>query len=125
MNNKLFKNSLDKLLPQKLIPLIIELSGIDPEKKVNLIKKEERRKLLHLMKEFSLKVDKLEDFKRAIITTGGISLKEIDSRTMKSKIIDNLYFAGEVIDLDGPTGGYNLQICWSTGYLAGESSYKK
>ncbi len=125
MNNKIFNNSLDKLLPQKLIPTIIELSGIDPEKKVNLVTKEERKKLLHLIKEFSLKIDKVGDFKKAIITTGGVSLKEVDSKTMQSTIIDNLYFAGEILDLDGPTGGYNLQICWSTGYAAGEGACSK
>jgi len=120
--NKLFRNSLDELLPQKLIPVIIKLSKIDPSKKVNSITKEERRKLLHLLKEFSLNIKELEGFKKAIITTGGIKLSEIDQKTMKSKLIDNLYFAGEILDLDGPTGGYNLQVCWSTGYIAGESA---
>lgn len=125
LNNKIFKNSLDKLLPQKLIPIVIELSKIAPDKKVNTITKEERKTLLHLIKEFTLKIESLDDFKKAIVTAGGISLKEIDSKTMKSKLIENLYFAGEILDLDGPTGGYNLQICWSTGYLAGESAGKK
>lgn len=121
-SNKLFKNSLDGLLPKKLIPVIIRLSEIDPDKKVNSITKEERRKLLHLLKEFSLEIKELEGFKRAIITTGGIELNEVDQKTMKSKLIDNLYFAGEILDLDGPTGGYNLQVCWATGYVAGESA---
>lgn len=120
--NKLFRNSLDELLPQKLIPIIVKLSKIDPSKKVNSITKEERRKLLHLLKEFSLNIKELEGFKKAIITTGGIKLSEIDQKTMKSKLIDNLYFAGEILDLDGPTGGYNLQVCWATGYIAGESA---
>ncbi|MFH1576237.1 MAG: NAD(P)/FAD-dependent oxidoreductase, partial [Candidatus Margulisiibacteriota bacterium] len=110
--NSIFKNSLDELLPKSLIPVIIKLSGIDPQKKVNTITKEERNKLLHLLKELKLTVTSLFGFERAITTTGGIDLKEIDPRTMRSKLIDNLYFAGEVIDLDGPTGGFNLQMCW-------------
>jgi len=121
-SNKLFKNSLDDLLPKKLIPIVIRLSKIDPGKKVNSITKEERKKLLHLLKEFSLEIKELEGFKKAIITTGGIKLSEVDQKTMKSKLIDNLYFAGEILDLDGPTGGYNLQVCWATGYIAGESA---
>ncbi len=120
-NGKYFKNSLDDLLPQKLIPVIIKLSNIDPYKKVNVISKDERKSLVHLLKEFKLEIQGLAGFKKAIVTSGGIDLKEIDPKTMKSKIIDNLYFAGEILDLDGPTGGYNLQVCWSTGYLAGES----
>ena len=123
-NNKIFKNSLDKLLPQKLIPVIIKLSKINPEKRVNLITKEERKRLLHLIKEFDLNLKELAGYDKAIITAGGVDLKEIDPVTMKSKLIDNLYFAGEIIDIDGPTGGYNLQICWSTGYVAGESVSK-
>ena len=119
---KLFKNGLSELLPKKLIPVIVRLSGIDPDKKVNSITKEERRKLVHLLKEFNLEVKELESFKRAIITAGGINLNEIDQKTMKSKLIDNLYFAGEILNLDGPTGGYNLQVCWATGYIAGESA---
>ena len=119
--NKYFRNSLTDLLPNKLIPVIVRLSGIDPYKKVNLITKEERKKLLHLLKEFTCKVCALDGFGKAITTSGGINLKEIDPRAMKSKIIDNLSFAGEIIDLNGPTGGYNLQMCWSTGYLAGHS----
>jgi len=93
--NKLFKNSLNQLLPKKLIPVIIRLSEIDPDKKANSITKEERKKLLHLLKEFKLELKELEGFKEAIITTGGINLNEVDHKTMKSKLIDNLYFAGE------------------------------
>lgn len=120
--NSIFKNSLDELLPKSMIPVIIKLSGIDPQKKVNTITKDERNKLLHLLKELKLTVTSLFGFEKAITTTGGIDLKEIDPRTMRSKLIDNLYFAGEIIDLDGPTGGFNLQMCWSTGYLAGVSA---
>jgi predicted Rossmann fold flavoprotein len=117
--NKLFKNSLYDLLPNKMIPVIIRLSGISPETSVNEITREQRNKLLHLLKELTFTVRSLYGFNKAIATAGGISLKEIDPRSMRSKIIENLLFAGEVIDLDGPTGGYNLQMCWSTGYLAG------
>jgi len=117
-----FKNSLGDLLPQKLIVSIIFLSGIDPDKKVNSITKEERQKLARLLKSVDLTVEGLMGFDQAIVTRGGVNLNEIDHKTMKSKIIDNLYFAGEIIDIDGPTGGYNLQACWSTGYLAGESA---
>ena len=121
ISNKRFKNGLNELLPKKLIPVIIKLSGIDSDKKINSITKEERRKLLHLLKEFSLGIKGLEGFGKAIITAGGIELGEVDQKTMKSKLIDNLYFAGEVLNLDGPTGGYNLQVCWATGYIAGEN----
>jgi len=121
-NNKLFRNSLGELLPKKIIPLMIELSEIDPNKKANAISKEERKRLLHLLKDFILTVKSLYGFDKAIVTAGGVSLKEVDPRTMQSKIIKNLYLAGEILDLDGPTGGYNLQSCWSTGHLAGENT---
>lgn len=121
-NNKIFKNSLKDLLPQKLIPLIMELSGINPEKTVNVIAKEERKRLAGVLKNLKMQVSGLMGFDQAIVTTGGIDLKEIDPKTMKSKLIDNLFFAGEIINLQGPTGGYNLQLCWSTGRLAGESA---
>ena len=120
--NKQFKNSLDKLLPKKLIPVIIELSGIKPDKAVNEITKDERKKLLKLLKEFELTVKGLVGFEKAIVTSGGVNLKEVDPKTMKSKIIKNLYLAGEILDLDGPTGGYNLQVAWSTGYSAGDAT---
>ncbi len=121
-NNKIFRNSLHQLLPRKLIAVIIKLSGIDPEKYVNAITKSERKKLLNLLKEFKLSIKGVDGYRKAIITAGGVSLKEVDPKTMRSKLIDNLYFAGEVLDLDGPTGGFNLQICWSSGYCAGLSS---
>lgn len=120
-SNRLFRNSLGELLPKKLIPLIIDLSGIDPDKQVNSITKEERKKLLHLLKNFELNIKSLHGFNKAIVTSGGVSLKEVDPKTMQSKIIKNLYIAGEILDLDGPTGGYNLQSCWSTGYAAGSN----
>jgi len=120
--NKQFKNSLDKLLPKKLIPVIIKLSGIKPDKAINEITKEERKKLIKLLKEFELNVAGLVGFEKAIVTSGGVDLKEVDPKTMQSKIIDNLYFAGEILDIDGPTGGYNLQVAWSTGYAAGDDN---
>lgn len=117
--NKDFKNSLDELLPQKLIDIIIKLSNIPPNKKVNEITKEERKNLVNLITNFSLNITKTRPIAEAIITAGGVDTKEIDPSTMKSKLIDNLSFAGELIDVDANTGGYNIQIALSTGYLAG------
>ncbi len=121
-SNKDFRKSLGNLLPKDMIPLFIRLSEINPEKKCHLVTRAERMKLLSLFKKMELQVGGVDGYKKAIVTAGGISLKDIDMRTMRSKKISNLYFAGEMIDLDGPTGGYNLQVCWSTGYLAGVSA---
>ncbi|MBU1137000.1 aminoacetone oxidase family FAD-binding enzyme, partial [Patescibacteria group bacterium] len=121
-SNKDFKNYLPDLLPKKMGDLALRLTGINKNKKVNSISKDERKKIIEMLKGLTLTVKKLVGFNWAIVTSGGIDLKEIDSRTMKSKIIENLYFAGEIVDLDGPTGGYNLQICWTTGYAAGASA---
>jgi predicted Rossmann fold flavoprotein len=118
-SNKNFNNALTGLLPQLLIPLFVRLSEIPAEKKCHSITREERQRLGGLFKNWRLKVIALDTPERAIITSGGVHLADIDMRTMRSKIVDNLYFAGEMIDLDGPTGGFNLQLCWSTGYLAG------
>lgn len=120
--NKQFKNSLNHLFPQKLIPVMIQLSGIDAEKKVNEITKEERKAFVELIKNLPLTIEGVRDFKEAIITKGGIHVKEVNPSTMESKKASGLYFAGEVLDLDALTGGYNLQIAWSTGYLAGLNS---
>jgi hypothetical protein len=117
--NKAFKNSLSGLFPSKLIPVMTELSGINPDKKVNEISREERRGFLELIKNLPLTVKGTRSFAEAIITQGGISVKDIDPHTMESKKVNGLYFAGEVLDLDAMTGGFNLQIAWSTGYLAG------
>ena len=119
IKNKQFKNSLDKLLPQKLIPVIIKKTSIDEEKRVNLIKKEERKKLVSLIKDFEVTISKFRPIEEAIITAGGISIKDINPKTMESKIVKNLFFAGEIIDVDAYTGGFNLQIAYSTGYVAG------
>ena len=119
--NREFKNSLDDLLPQKIIPLIIKLSNIPENKKINVITKEERRNLVYLLKNLKAKIKGLRPIEEAIVTAGGINTLEIDPSTMKSKIIPNLSFAGEVIDVDAFTGGYNVQIALSTGYIAGSS----
>ncbi|CDE91243.1 hI0933 family protein [Clostridium sp. CAG:389] len=118
--NKQFKNSLDKLLPQKLIPVIIEKSGINPEKKVNEINKKERHRLVNLLKNFEVVIKGFRPIDEAIITSGGINIKEINPKTMESKLVEGLYFAGEIIDVDAYTGGFNLQIAYSTGYTAGQ-----
>ncbi len=117
--NKIFKNSLDNLLPQKMISTVIELSGIDQNKKVNEITREERVRLVQLLKNFEITLHDFRPIEEAIITTGGISIKEINPKTMESKLIKGLYFAGEIIDVDAYTGGFNLQIAYSTGYTAG------
>ncbi|MDS0524539.1 NAD(P)/FAD-dependent oxidoreductase [Clostridium sp. SHJSY1] len=117
--NKDFKNSLDELLPKKIIPVIISLTEIPESKKVNEITKEERKNLVNIIKNLEMKVKGLRNLDEAIVTAGGIDTKEIDPSTMKSKIINNLSFAGEVIDVDAFTGGYNVQIALSTGYIAG------
>jgi hypothetical protein len=121
---RMFKNSLKGLLPLSMIPVIIKLSGIDPEKKVDHLTREERNKLVHLLKELELTPTGLLGFKWSVVTSGGVALKEVNPNTMGSKKVENLYFAGEILDLDGPSGGYNLQVCWSTGYLAGQSAAK-
>ena len=117
--NKQFQNSLDELLPKSLIPVIIDRSGIEPYKKVNSVTKEERLRLLELLKGFSLNISGPRGFDEAIITQGGVSVKEINPKTMESKKIKGLYFAGEVLDLDAVTGGFNLQIAWSSARMVG------
>lgn len=117
-SNKQFKNSLDKLLPRKLIPIIINLSNINPEKKVNIISKEERHNLVKLLKGLTFHIISTRGFNEAIITQGGVDVSEINPSTMESKLVSGVFFAGEILDIDGLTGGYNLQVAWSTGYLA-------
>jgi len=117
--NKQFKNALDKLLPQRLIRVIIEFSGIPEEKQVNSVTKQERNTLVELLKGMQLHVTGTGGFNQAVITRGGVSVKEVNPSTMESKLVQGLYFAGEVLDVDALTGGYNLQIAWSTGYVAG------
>ena len=119
--NRQFKNAVTKLFPAKLIPVMIELSGIDPDKKVHDISRTERQKFVHLIKQFELTILGLRGYNEAIITKGGVKVKEIDPGTMESKLVPGVYFAGEVLDLDALTGGYNLQIAWSTAHAAGGS----
>ena len=121
LKNKDFKNSLNKLLPKSLIPVIIELSNIDENKKINQISTEERLRLVKLLKDLRFNISSLGGYNEAIVTAGGINTKEINPKTMESKIIKNLFFAGEVIDVDAYTGGYNIQIALSTGVLAGHN----
>ncbi len=123
--NRQFKNAVDSLFPAKLKPVMVELSRIPEGKKVHEITKEERHRFVHLIKDFTMTLTNLRGYNEAIITKGGVSVREIDPGTMESRKISGLYFAGEVLDLDAVTGGYNLQIAWSTGYLAGMSAAEK
>ena len=120
--NKQFKNALNHLFPAKLIPVMIKRSGIDPEKQVNEVTAEERKRLVDLTKAFTVTLTGLRGYNEAIVTQGGVNVKEVNPSTMESKKLKGLYFAGEVLDLDGVTGGFNLQIAWSTGMLAGRSA---
>lgn len=120
--NKQFKNSLNQLYPAKLIPVMIRRSGVDPDKKVNEITREERRRLAEATKGLEFTLTGLRDYKEAIITQGGISVKDVNPSTMESKKVEGLYFAGEMLDLDAVTGGFNLQIAWSTGWAAGKGA---
>lgn len=121
MKNKQFKNSLSKLFPARLIPVMVARSEIDPEKQVNEVTAKERERLVELTKAFRVTLTGLRGYNEAIVTQGGVSVKEVNPSTMESKLMPGLYFAGEVLDLDGVTGGFNLQIAWSTGMLAGRS----
>jgi len=124
-NRKDIKNYFRELLSRKMLDLILKLAGIDPDKKLNFLTKKERHKIVALLKSLKFTVSEVMGFEQAMITSGGVALKEIDPKTMRSKIVENLFFAGEILDLDGPTGGYNLQICWSTGYVAGTNAVAK
>ncbi len=119
--NKQIKNTLEALLPKKIIPHILKRCGVREDKKINGISKAERQRLVKLIKNFEFEVKGLAGFDKAIVTAGGVDIKEVDPKTMRSKMIDNLFLAGEVLDVHGPTGGYNLQLAWSTGALAGSS----
>ena len=120
-HNRDFANALGDLAAKSMIPVLVERSGIPPETKVNSITKQQRRTLLELLKHFTIEATGTRPVDEAIVTSGGVDVKEIDPRTMRSKLVCGLYFAGEVIDVDAYTGGFNLQIAWSTGYVAGNS----
>lgn len=122
LKNKDFINSLDELLPKKLIPVIVDISGIEPHKKINEITREERKKLVLLLKNMTFEIKGFRPISEAIITSGGVNVKEINPGTMESKIVPGIFFAGEIIDTDAYTGGFNLQIAFSTGYLAGKNA---
>lgn len=123
-SRKIFKNALDDLLPQKLIPVVVTLSEINPDKPVHQITKEERRNILSLLKRFSVTITGTRSIKEAIVTAGGVNVKEIDPKTMQSKLVKGLFFAGEILDIDGYTGGFNLQAAFSTGFVAGKYAAK-
>jgi predicted Rossmann fold flavoprotein len=123
--NKNFQNALSDLLPSKMIDYIVEKSGIDPYKKVNSVTKEERKRLLSCLKNLPFTIKAYRSVEEAIVTSGGVNVKEINASTMESKIVKGLYFAGEVIDTDAYTGGFNLQIAFSTGALSGENAAKR
>lgn len=122
--NKQFKNSLDEMLPKSLIPYIIDVSGINPDKPVNSVTKQEREKLVNLLKNLSFTVDSLGSIAEGIVTSGGVSVDEVNPKTMESKLVKGLYFAGEMLDVDALTGGFNIQIALSTGFAAGTSALK-
>ncbi|ADD66951.1 HI0933 family protein [Denitrovibrio acetiphilus DSM 12809] len=121
-SRKTMKKLLEKFFPPKMLPLALQQAEIDPDMRAGHFSKSARRKIVGMLKNMKLTVERFAGFEKAVITSGGVDLKEIDGKTMSSKLIGNLYFAGEVIDIDGPTGGFNLQICWSTGRLAGQSA---
>ncbi len=120
--NRQFKNSLDMLLPKSVAPIVIERSGIDGQRQINSVTKEERRRLCALLKRFELTVTDTEGFERAVVTSGGVDVSEVDPKTMESKKIKGLYFGGEILDVDALTGGYNFHIALATGYVAGSNS---
>jgi predicted Rossmann fold flavoprotein len=123
--NRDFCNSLGELLPRKMIPVIIERSGIPPETKCNTISREQRKNLVSLIKEFEVSIDGFRPIEEAIVTSGGVNTNEINADTLESKLCPNLYLAGEVLDVDGDCGGFNLQWAWSSGYAAGKYAATK
>ena len=123
-DKKKFKNCLDSILPSSIVPIIVELSGIEPDKQCNSITREERVVLMNLLKNVPVNIDGLLGTEKAIVTSGGIPLQEIDPKTMQSLLFSNLYLVGDVLDVNRPSGGFSLQLCWTTGFVAGSSSAK-
>ncbi len=124
-DKKKFKNSLDDLIPKALVDTVVELSLIDPEMQCNSITREERLNLITLLKGIPINVQKLLGTDKAIITSGGVALEEVDFKTMRSRLFPNLYFVGDILNIDRPSGGYSLQLCWTTGFVAGNNAFKK
>ena len=121
-DKKNFKNAIATLVPSAIAPIVVELSGINPETKCNSVTREERVKLIHLLKAIPMNVSKLLGVEKAIVTSGGVALNEVDFKTMRSRIYPNLYLVGDILNIDRPSGGYSLQLCWTTGYVAGTYS---
>ena len=122
-DTKKFRNALVNLIPSAIVPVVVELSGIDPETQCNSITREERLKLVNLLKDIPMQVDKLLGIEKAIITSGGVALNEVDFKTMRSRLFPNLYLVGDILNVDRPSGGYSLQLCWTTGFVAGNSAF--
>jgi predicted Rossmann fold flavoprotein len=122
--NKKIRNNLGEIVPPKMIPIVLEMTAIDGEKPGNALTKEERQKIVKLIKAMPMSVSGFLGMDKAIVASGGVELKEVDFKTMQSKLFSNLYFAGDILNFDRSSGGFSLQICWTTGYLAGENSAK-
>jgi len=122
--NKKFKNSLAGLIPSAIVPMIIKLSSIDPEIQCNSITREARLKLVELLKNIPIHVEKLLGLEKAVVSSGGVELDEVDFKTMSSRLFPNLYLVGDILNIDRPSGGYSLQLCWTTGFVAGTSAVK-
>jgi predicted Rossmann fold flavoprotein len=121
-DKKKFKNSLADLVPSAMVAVVVELSGIDPEVQCNSVTREERLRLVNLLKDIPIHVTKLLGVDKAIISSGGVSLDEVDFKTMQSRLYPNLYLIGDILNIDRPSGGYSLQLCWTTGFVAGKTS---
>jgi predicted flavoprotein YhiN len=121
-DKKKFKNALSKMVPSSIVPVVVELSKINPELACNMISRDERLGLVQLLKGIPMDVEKLLGVEKAIITSGGVALDEVDFKTMQSRLFPNLYLVGDILNIDRPSGGYSLQLCWTTGYVSGKSA---
>ena len=120
--NKNISNVIERMLPKKMVPIFLQIADIPEDKKVHSISKKERHRMMELMKGLEMHIEGVRTFDEAIVTRGGVNVKEVSPTTMESKLVKNVYFAGEMLDLDAVTGGFNLQIAWSTGYVAGQNA---